>query len=139
MIRSYTAAVATLAVMMSAAPAMAESSTIRIEPRPYYGAVVTIEQGVRVWRPLPSTKYVIINPEGKTPLNLGLTDVTKKSTSHNYFYDQTSRAEPTSRGTGNYVVPSRGDYRVNRYSNGGGHHGRGSHRGGHGHRGGGIR
>ena len=69
-----------------AGPVLAESATIRIEPRPYHGAIVTIEQGVRVWRPLPPQRYVIINPNGQTPLSLGLTDVREQSTSHNYFY-----------------------------------------------------
>ncbi len=56
------------------APALAQSSTIRIEPRPYYGAVVTLEQGVRVWRPLPPTSHMIINPTG-APVHINVTDV----------------------------------------------------------------
>jgi hypothetical protein len=44
--------------------------TTRIETRPYYGAVVTIEQGVRVYRPVPPTTHMIINPDGATPLEL---------------------------------------------------------------------
>lgn len=77
-----------LAVSLHAltAQARAESATIRIEPRPYYGAVVTMEQGVRVWRPLPPTKYMIINPDSRTPLNLSLTDVRENITSHNHHY-----------------------------------------------------
>jgi hypothetical protein len=50
-------------------PAQAESM-VRIEPRPYYGAVVTIEHGVRVFRALPSQHLMIINPGNKTPVNL---------------------------------------------------------------------
>ena len=46
--------------------AQSTASTIRIEPRPYYGATVTLEQGVRVWRPLPPVKQVIVNPGGRT-------------------------------------------------------------------------
>ena len=34
-------------------PAAAEPVTTRIETRPFYGAVVTMERGVRVFRPLP--------------------------------------------------------------------------------------
>jgi hypothetical protein len=46
--------------------------TTRIETRPYYGAVVTIEHGVRVYRPVPPTQHLIINPEGATPLQLNV-------------------------------------------------------------------
>lgn len=48
-----------------------QAQTTRIETRPYYGAVVTIEHGVRVTRPLPPTQHMIINPYGSTPLVLG--------------------------------------------------------------------
>ena len=49
-----------------------EARTTRIETRPYYGAVVTIENGVRVYRPVPPTTHLIINPDGITPLTLGV-------------------------------------------------------------------
>jgi hypothetical protein len=49
---------------------VAASELVRIEPRPYYGAVVTMEQGVRVFRPLPSQSLMVINPGNKTPLSL---------------------------------------------------------------------
>jgi hypothetical protein len=66
--------------------ALAQSSTIRIEPRPVYGATVTIEEGVRVFRPLPPEKYVIVNPNG-TPVNIGISEKrvisTTRSTSRN--------------------------------------------------------
>lgn len=48
-----------------------EAHTTRIETRPAYGAVVTIEHGVRVFRPVPPTQHMIINPGGGTPLILG--------------------------------------------------------------------
>jgi hypothetical protein len=32
---------------------------------------VTIEEGVRVYRPIPSEQHVIVNPGGTTPLSLG--------------------------------------------------------------------
>ena len=48
--------------------------TTRIETRPVYGATVTIEKGVRVYRPLPPHDRVIINPGGKTPLSIGIVD-----------------------------------------------------------------
>ena len=65
---------AALASLLPLTPASAESSTIRIEPRPYYGAVVTMEQGVRVWRPLPPTRMMIINPTG-APVHVNVADV----------------------------------------------------------------
>jgi len=83
--------IAAIAALALAAPAAAESYTTRIEPRPFYGATVTIEEGVRVFRPLPTQRHVIINPGGQTPLNLSYNDtrVTEHSTStnHNYNYD----------------------------------------------------
>jgi len=67
---SLAAVAASLAV---AGTALAQqASTTRIETRPYYGAVVTIEHGVRVYRPVPPTQHMIINPEGKTPLELDI-------------------------------------------------------------------
>jgi hypothetical protein len=49
----------------------------RIEPRPFYGATVTIEEGVRVFRPLPATRHMIINPN-RTPLNLAFSDTVER-------------------------------------------------------------
>ena len=46
--------------------------TTRIETRPYYGAVVTVENGVRVWRPLPPHDRIIINPDGKASVNIDI-------------------------------------------------------------------
>lgn len=54
--------------------AQAQGATIRIEPRPFYGATVTLEEGVRVFRPLPPDRYVIINPDNRTPLYLSLSE-----------------------------------------------------------------
>jgi hypothetical protein len=54
-------------------PAFAEDPhTTRIETRPYYGAVVTIEHGVRVFRPVPPTTHLIVNPDGAAPLQLNI-------------------------------------------------------------------
>ena len=47
-----------------------EPRTTRIEPRPVYGAVVTLEKGVRVYRPLPPHDRVIINPGNATPIGI---------------------------------------------------------------------
>lgn len=66
-------ALAMIATLPMSRRAAAESFTTRIEPRPFYGAVVTLEEGVRVIRPLPPERQVIINPNG-TPLSLGFND-----------------------------------------------------------------
>jgi len=51
-----------------------QAHTTRIETRPYYGAVVTIEHGVRVYRPVPPTTHLIVNPDGATPLTINVGD-----------------------------------------------------------------
>lgn len=72
-------------VLLLPATAAAESpTTTRIETRPFYGATVTLEEGVRVFRPLPPHGRVIINPGGRTPLNLSYED--HRSVSHNYHH-----------------------------------------------------
>ena len=60
--------------MPPAACRLWRSPTTRIEPRPFYGATVTIEAGVRVFRPLPPHDRVIINPGNATPLTLNVGD-----------------------------------------------------------------
>jgi hypothetical protein len=63
-----------LVVIAAALPAAAwaeQPHTTRIETRPVYGAVVTVEHGVRVWRPVPPTDHVIVNPD-KVPLVLSV-------------------------------------------------------------------
>lgn len=62
------AAVAAAAGLASTA-AGAQTLT-RIETHSFYGATVTIEEGVRVFRPLPPTSHMIINPGGRTPLSI---------------------------------------------------------------------
>jgi len=72
--RSLLAAIAAAASVL---PALAQQAhTTRIETRPYYGAIVTIEHGVRVYRPVPPTDHLIINPGGKTPLELDIGSIT---------------------------------------------------------------
>jgi hypothetical protein len=56
----------------SATPVFAQATTTRIETRPFYGATVTLEEGVRVFRPLPPHGHVIINPGNRTLLNLNV-------------------------------------------------------------------
>jgi hypothetical protein len=65
--------VAGLGLLGGSLPAQAQSTT-RIEPRPFYGATVTIESGVRVFRPLPPHDRVIINPGNATPLTVNVGD-----------------------------------------------------------------
>jgi hypothetical protein len=62
-----------LGIAAGSLPALAQSTT-RIEPRPFYGATVTMEAGVRVFRPLPPHDRVIINPNNATPLTLNIGD-----------------------------------------------------------------
>ena len=50
------------------------TATTRIETRPFYGATVTLEEGVRVFRPLPRHDRVIINP-GADATSLGYIEV----------------------------------------------------------------
>lgn len=77
------------AAVMAAAPAAAQSYTTRIETRPFYGAVVTLEEGVRVFRPLPPERQVIINPGGQTPLSLGFNETNVYE--HRNVYNHNSR------------------------------------------------
>ena len=115
-----------MAVLTSIATNVAagDASTIRIEPRPFYGATVTLEAGVRVFRPLPRTKHVIINPGNATPLNLSVKDVTENRTSHNYYYDH---SRPVSAYAPSGAVAPLGAYGFDR-GRGGRHGVRGSHR-----------
>ncbi len=62
--------------------ALADALTTRIETRPFYGATVTLEEGVRVFRPLPRHDRVIINPNGQTPLSLNFSETREYSFSH---------------------------------------------------------
>lgn len=64
------AAFAALPALISVPAFAQEAYTTRIEPQAYYGAVVTLEAGVRVYRPLPPDRHVIINPDARTPLKL---------------------------------------------------------------------
>jgi hypothetical protein len=95
------------AVLVSAAssalPALAsEPSTTRIEPRPFYGAVVTVEEGVRVFRPLPPHKHVVINPDNRTPVSLGFNEIVEKS--YNYYYGE-DRVDGSDGGFGGFAGP----------------------------------
>jgi hypothetical protein len=101
-------------------PVLADSSTTRIETRPFYGATVTLEEGVRVFRPLPPTKHMIINPQGRTPLNLTFEDVrvSEQSDINVYNHGGAAQAVPVyGHGGYGYYAPRhvRGDHpRVHR-------------------------
>lgn len=66
-------AIACVSLFAAAGAATAQGYTTRIETRPFYGATVTLEEGVRVIRPLPPERHVIINPNN-TPLSLNFND-----------------------------------------------------------------
>lgn len=70
-----TTGLAAFAALISLPALAQEAHTTRIETRAHAGAMVTVEAGVRVFRPLPPVRHVIINPEGRTPLSLSLNDV----------------------------------------------------------------
>jgi hypothetical protein len=83
-----------LAACCAGSAAQAEAVTTRIETRPFYGATVTLEEGVRVFRPLPRQDRVIINPGGQTPLSLGIYE------SRNYSFNEYVGAAPAEGGYG---------------------------------------
>ena len=62
--RSAVIVLAGVGLVFASLPAAAQSTT-RIETRPFYGATVTVEEGVRVFRPLPPHDRVIINPDAQ--------------------------------------------------------------------------
>jgi hypothetical protein len=81
-----------LGLAVASLPAAAQTTT-RIESRPFYGAVVTMEEGVRVFRPLPPHDRIIINPD-KVPLSLAFTQ------SYNYSYAQNFSLDAGNGGSG---------------------------------------
>ncbi|MEZ5850876.1 MAG: hypothetical protein R3D68_09555 [Hyphomicrobiaceae bacterium] len=79
-----TFAVAAAVSALSTAAFAQQATTTRVETRPFYGATVTLEAGVRVFRPLPPHSKVVINPGGRTPLSLSFEE--NRTISHNYEY-----------------------------------------------------
>ena len=81
--------------------------TTRIESHPFYGATVSLEEGVRVIRPLPPERHVIINPNNATPLTLGFneTRVYENRVIRNYNYNEGGASVETSRRRFGYYVP----------------------------------
>jgi len=84
--RTALASIIAVSTLVAATAASAQSGTTRIEPRPFYGATVTLEEGVRVFRPLPPTRHVIVNPGSRTPLNLSINETRTVEHSYNYHY-----------------------------------------------------
>ena len=134
MLRKSLSALAPLALgaLVSAQSVAAESYTTRIEPRPFYGAVVTLEEGVRVIRPLPPERHVIINPDNKTPLTLSFneTHVTEHRVieNHNAGANGEGASVVYGRGVGLYSGFAGGVGRMGHM----GHHHMGHEHGGHG-------
>jgi hypothetical protein len=67
-------AIACLALAATTATAAAQAVTTRIETRPYYGAITTIEHGVRVTRALPPHDRIIIAPNGAATSSVSPTE-----------------------------------------------------------------
>jgi len=103
-----------VATALASVPALAQV-TDRIETRPFYGATVTIESGVRVFRPLPPHDRVIINPGGKTPLYIGIGEGYSGSSSSSSSYAGGTYGPGVGNGIGGFVPR--------------GHHGHHGHRG----------
>lgn len=75
MIRTLTASAAAL-LLASATASANDAHTTRVVPADVYGATVTVEEGVRVFRPLPSDRHVIVDPEGRTEIEVKEYNVT---------------------------------------------------------------
>ena len=106
-------------VSIAAPAALAEAVTTRIETRPFYGATVTLEEGVRVFRPLPRHDRVIINPGGMTPLSLSYSE------SRNYSFNEyvggghpTGSYGPAYYGAAGNILPHRRHHRRPGHSHG---------------------
>ena len=60
-----------VAILLIAAAAQArDGHTTRVVRGDVYGATVTVEEGVRVFRPLPSDRHVIVKPEGSDEVEI---------------------------------------------------------------------
>ncbi len=120
---------ASLCLFVATVSGATAASLTRIETGPVYGAAtVTVEHGVQVYRPLPPLRHMILNPEGRTPLNLTIED--RNIVVRHYYYGVAS--EDTGGSSGGYV----GGYglglpRVYHGDRGHRRHVRGSRRGGY--------
>jgi hypothetical protein len=103
-------------VSLAAPAALAEAVTTRIETRPFYGATVTLEEGVRVFRPLPRHDRVIINPGGMTPLSLSYSE------SRNYSFNEYVGGEHPAGSYGPAYYGAAGNILPHRHHRRPGHH-----------------
>jgi hypothetical protein len=99
--RTAALVLAGLGLAFASLPAVAQSTT-RIETRAVYGAIVNVEEGVRVFRPLPPHDRIIINPDGKTPLTLAVNQSDNRIYTRNYIY-KVDGAETGPAGYGAYL------------------------------------
>lgn len=97
--------------------------TTRIEPRPFYGATVTLEEGVRVFRPLPVTRHVVINPGNKASVSVNYNEERTYNYSRSDNYDHSSGNG--SNGGGDYGGGSFGGFSGDGSAGGGKHRGAG--------------
>ncbi len=89
-----------LCLLLASAPAASAASLVRIETQPVNGAAtVTVEHGVQVYRPLPALRYMILNPDGRTPLNLTIED--RNVVVRHYYYGVAS--DDAAEGAGRFV------------------------------------
>lgn len=98
------ASLLSLSAMLIGASAASAGSVTRIETRPVYGATVTTEEGVRVFRPLPPERHVIINPDGKTPLNLTFEERNVVVHKYVYNYGDGDGGDASTNTSGGYAV-----------------------------------
>ncbi|AHB48016.1 hypothetical protein W911_05755 [Hyphomicrobium nitrativorans NL23] len=75
MIRFVSASAAALLLTATVAVAR-DGHTTRVVRGDVYGATVTVEEGVRVFRPLPSDRHVIVKPEGSDNVEIEIRDYT---------------------------------------------------------------
>src|SRR5690349_5087538 len=100
--RTATLVMAGVGLAFASLPAVAQSTT-RIETRPVYGAIVTIEKGVRVFRPLPPHDRIIINPDGKTPLSLSINQSYNYDYGRNYITHVDGSTQPGDYAVGGFI------------------------------------
>lgn len=82
---SIRTSLASLCLLLAPVSIANAASLVRIETQPVNGAAtVTVEHGVQVYRPLPPLRYMILNPDGRTPLNLTIED--RNIVVRHYYY-----------------------------------------------------
>ena len=69
MIRVLSASAAALLLTAAVAEAR-DGHTTRVVRGDVYGATITVEEGVRVFRPLPSDRHVIVKPDGEDDVEI---------------------------------------------------------------------